>query len=78
MADLSIQTLGALRITSEGEPLFGFRTDKERALLVYLAVEAGRPHRREALAGLLWPEFPESNARHTLEPDAHGSAPPVG
>ncbi len=66
VAELSIQTLGALRITLEGEPLLGFRTDKERALLVYLAVEAGRPHRREALAGLLWPEFPESNARHTL------------
>ncbi len=66
MAELSIQTLGALRITLEGEPLLGFRTDKERALLVYLAVEAGRPHRREALAGLLWSDFPESNARHTL------------
>ena len=26
-----------------------------KALLVYLAVEADRPHRREALAGLLWP-----------------------
>ena len=66
MADLSIATLGALRITFEGEPILGFRTDKERALLVYLAVETGRPHRREALAGLFWPEFPEPNARHTL------------
>ena len=66
MADFSIATLGALRITSAGEPILGFRTDKERALLVYLAVEADRPHRRETLAGMLWPEYPEANARHTL------------
>jgi len=66
MAELSIVTLGSLRVTLQGELLARFRTDKERALLVYLAIEAGRPHRREALAGLLWPESPEANARHTL------------
>jgi len=66
MAELNIVTLGSLRVTLQGELLTGFRTDKERALLVYLAIEAGRPHRREALAGLLWPESPEAKARHTL------------
>ncbi len=66
MAELSIVTLGSLRVTLQGELLTGFRTDKERALLVYFAIEAGRPHRREALAGLLWPESPEARARHTL------------
>jgi DNA-binding SARP family transcriptional activator/predicted ATPase len=64
--DLLIATLGVLRVTLGGEPVRGFRSDKERALLVYLAVEANRPHRREALTGLFWPDFPESNARHTL------------
>ncbi|MCU0523092.1 MAG: winged helix-turn-helix domain-containing protein [Anaerolineae bacterium] len=66
MAELSVVTLGPLRMTLQGEPLRGFRTDKERALLAYLAIEAGRSHRREALAGLLWPNVPEANARHTL------------
>ena len=41
-----------------------------RALLAYLAVEADRPHRRETLAGLLWPDVPDATAlnhlRHTL------------
>ncbi len=66
MAELSIVTFGGLRVTLRGEPLVGFRTDKERALLAYLAIEVGRPHRREMLVGLLWPDFPEPNARHTL------------
>jgi DNA-binding SARP family transcriptional activator/predicted ATPase len=66
MTELSIVTLGPLRMTLHGEPLRGFRTDKERALLVYLAIEAGRSHRREALVGLLWPHSPEEKARHAL------------
>jgi DNA-binding SARP family transcriptional activator len=37
-----------------------------RALLAFLAVEAGRPHQRSALAGLLWPDHPEELARTNL------------
>jgi len=44
----------------------GFKSDKVRALLTYLAVEADQPHRREALAGLLWPEWPDRQARSNL------------
>lgn len=43
-----------------------FATDQARALLVYLAVEADQPHRREALATLLWADDLESSARHNL------------
>jgi predicted ATPase/DNA-binding SARP family transcriptional activator len=66
MAHLSISLLGALRITRDGEPLTDFATDKARALLAYLAVEADRPHRRDALAGLLWPDQPQEKARQSL------------
>jgi DNA-binding SARP family transcriptional activator len=48
------------------EPVTAFRSDKVRALLAYLAVEAEQPHRREKLAGLLWPEWPERGARSNL------------
>lgn len=37
-----------------------------RALLAYLVVEADRPHRREALAALLWPDQTENAARQSL------------
>jgi predicted ATPase/DNA-binding SARP family transcriptional activator len=41
-------------------------TDKTRALLAYLALNAGSPLRREALAGLFWPEQTEELARQNL------------
>jgi diguanylate cyclase (GGDEF)-like protein len=43
-----------------------FRTEKERALLAYLAVEADRAHWRDALAELLWPDRPAGVARTNL------------
>ncbi len=52
-----------MQITFDGAPVTGFESDKVRALLAYLAVEASVPHSREKLAGLLWPELPETTAR---------------
>jgi DNA-binding SARP family transcriptional activator/predicted ATPase len=57
---------GPLQVTVDGQPATGFASDKVRALLAYLAVEAERPHRREKLAGLLWPDQPERSARANL------------
>ncbi len=66
MSRLKIALLGPLQVTQDNRPLTGFEYDKVRALLVYLALEADRPHRREALAGLLWPDQPEKAARDGL------------
>jgi hypothetical protein len=63
---LSISLLGSLQVTLTGDPVTGFATDKTRALLAYLAIEAGRLHRRDALAGLLWPDEPQATARRNL------------
>ena len=63
---LSVSLLGPFQVTLAGEPVTGFESDKVRALLAYLAVEAHRPHRREALAGLLWPDWPDRAARKNL------------
>lgn len=65
MAMLTINLLGAPRVSLAGRPL-DLRVRKELALLAYLAVEPGRPHRRETLLGLLWPEVPEDAARNNL------------
>ncbi len=66
MARLSICLFGPFRVTVDGEPATAFESDKVRALLAYLAVEAEVPHRREKLAGLLWPDWPERAARANL------------
>ena len=66
MAHLAAHLLGSLQVTLDGNPVTGFESDKARALLAYLTVETGRPHRREKLAGLLWPERPERAARANL------------
>jgi DNA-binding SARP family transcriptional activator len=66
MAHLSLTLLGSLQITLDRAPITMFESDKARALLAYLAHEADRPHRRDALAGLLWPERPERAAHLSL------------
>ncbi len=66
MARLSVRLLGTLQIALDGTPLTGFESDKERVLLAYLVEESQQPHRREKLAGLLWPERTEVAARSNL------------
>ena len=50
MTRLVVRLLGGCRVELDGEAVYGFETDKARALLAYLMVEADRPHRRETLA----------------------------
>jgi WD40 repeat protein/DNA-binding SARP family transcriptional activator len=66
MPRLQLSLLGTFRAALDGEPATAFGYDKVRALLAYLAVEADHPHRREMLAGLLWPDQPENAARQSL------------
>ena len=70
MTRLSICLLGPMRVAVDDQPVTCFETEKVRALLAYLAVEADRPHHRDFLAEMLWPERPKgaanANLRHTL------------
>jgi len=66
MARLSLSLLGPFHTALDGEPIITFESNRVRALLAYLAVEAGRPHRRDTLAGLLWPDWPDTSARTNL------------
>ena len=66
MHRLSIRLLGSFQVMRDGKTAVGFDSDKVRALLAYLVVEAACPHRREVLAGLLWPEWPDRSARTSL------------
>ncbi len=60
----TISLLGAPRIEREGIPV-EVDTRKATALAAYLAVTR-RSHTRDALAGLLWPEYKQARARAAL------------
>lgn len=66
MACLMINLLGTFQVLRDGQSITGFESDKVRALLAYLVMEGERPKRRELLAGLLWPNMPERQARRNL------------
>jgi len=66
MPRLTLSLLGPFHVTLDNHTVSSFAYDKVRALLAYLVVEADRPHRREALAELLWPDQPATTARHSL------------
>jgi predicted ATPase/DNA-binding SARP family transcriptional activator/Tfp pilus assembly protein PilF len=66
MARLSIQVLGTFQVLLDGQPATGFESAKVRALLVFLAVEADRPHLRDTLAELLWSNQSAQAARKNL------------
>jgi predicted ATPase/DNA-binding SARP family transcriptional activator len=70
MPHLEMEFLGLFQASLDGTPLVTFESNKVRALLAYLATESQRPHPRESLAALLWPDWPDraalSNLRYAL------------
>ncbi len=64
MPELRVAVLGPPRLELDGAAV-EVDTRKAIALLAYLAV-TGERHGREALAGLLWPEYDEAHARAAL------------
>ena len=66
MVQLSLILMGPFEALLDGRAITAFQSSKVRALLAFLAVEMARPHPRETLAGLLWPNVPDGCAHHSL------------
>ncbi|MBN1484798.1 MAG: tetratricopeptide repeat protein [Chloroflexia bacterium] len=66
MAHLALYLLGPGQTILDDQVVTDLATDKVRALLYYLLLESDRPHRRDALGGLLWPDQPQDRARQSL------------
>jgi DNA-binding SARP family transcriptional activator len=62
---LEISLLGGISIKQTGQSLIHLTPRKVEVLLIYL-VCTGRPHTREAVAELLWPERAKAQAGHNL------------
>jgi DNA-binding SARP family transcriptional activator len=66
MPHVHLSLLGGFECRRATGELLRFPTRKVRALLAYLAASAGQPHRRDRLAGLLWGDRDEPQARANL------------
>src|SRR5262245_48921955 len=64
VARLKIKLLGTPQVEIDNTPV-NFQRRKTLALLIYLAVTR-QPHTRDTLATLLWPDYPQANARTSL------------
>lgn len=71
MPHLALCLLGSTQINLKGAYSIHLRTDKARALLAYLAVEVDRPHRREELASMLWPDRSTQAALSSLRQELY-------
>jgi DNA-binding SARP family transcriptional activator/predicted ATPase len=71
MPVLNLNLLGPIVVSLDSQPFYAFRTNKAQALLIYLALEKDRSHRREALMELLWPELPMESAQINLRQTLH-------
>ena len=66
MSHLALSLLGSFQVVLNGQPVTGFDYDKVRALLIFLMMERERPHRRDALAEMLWPDQAHQVGRDSL------------
>jgi DNA-binding SARP family transcriptional activator len=62
---LEVRLLGQFELRLDGAVVL-LPSRPAQSLLAYLALSAGTAHRREKLAGLLWPDADEDNARNSL------------
>lgn len=66
MGACSVTLLGGFGLRSADGKELALSTRKDRLLLAYLALNAGRPLARDRLAGLLWSDRGETQARDSL------------
>ena len=66
MARLELSVLGTFHVTLDGRPVTRFRSNNNRGLLVYLALNGERAIPRDVLAALFWPDQTTDAAYNNL------------
>ena len=66
MAQIQIELLGAFRLRDGAGREIPLRSPKHRGLVAYLALHRDQPIKRETLAGLLWGDSSDVQARQSL------------
>jgi DNA-binding SARP family transcriptional activator len=67
MPRLALKLFSDFKINLNDEIVVGIKTNKARALLAYLALEANRSHSRSVLAEFFWPNKPAGAGRNSLK-----------
>ena len=62
---LEVRLLGRFEVRLDGAPI-DLASRPAQSLFAYLTLNASVPHRRERLAGTLWPDTSDANARNSL------------
>src|SRR5438093_7845545 len=62
---LRVRLLGKFEVSRDGKPVT-ITSRPAQSLFAYLILSAGTSHRREKLAGMLWPDSLEETARDDL------------
>lgn len=62
---LQVRLLGQFDIRADGKPI-SIPSRAGQSLFAYLILNASTPYRREKLAGLIWPDTSDENARRNL------------
>ena len=62
---LEVKLLGRFEVSQDGKPI-AITSRPAQSLFAYLILSAGTSHRREKLAGMLWPDSLEETARDNL------------
>lgn len=68
---LQITLLGEQRVEVAGVPIEALRSTRTFDLLAYLVVHRGAPQPRRHLAGVLWPDSTDAQARTNLRRELH-------
>ena len=67
MASAELTLLGGFELRRSGGEVIDLPGQKERALLAVLALRPGASHSRDKLAGLLWGDRADKQARDSLK-----------
>lgn len=75
---LKISLLGPFAVSQDNAPVLGFKTDFSRAILALTAYHRGIPQRRDAIAGMLWPDAPNDKALKYFRVELNRLRPVIG
>ncbi len=71
MVHLNLTFLDTFQVSLDQQPITHFRSANNQGLLIYIALQSGKPLSRDLLVTLFWPEESTRNGRNNLRQSLH-------